>query len=541
MDPALHDSLFVFRSPLVDRLEELVVESATSGNKHFKLLVGPRGVGKTRVLSVLHRRLAAREDLSEPLVIAWLEENPWRLTTATQLFVALAETLAEGGVASDVEPKLLRLQEIPRAQQESYARQVALESVGDRTLLVLIENFDEVLEALGDAGQKALRSFLQEGRRCCIVATARTLSRELTDRESPFHGFFGVEPLSPLSDAAAHELLVRIGKAQQDEELVEALGTHWGSERVRFLNRLAEGNPRFFVIFSELLTAEDLGELIGPLLRTLDELLPYYHELMMSVSRQQRMIVAYLCDRDGPAPVKVIARECFITEQTASSQLRELKERELVEDLRQGRETYYDVREPLMRLVLQRRRSDRDPRRELIRFMKAWFGSASTDPAEQPMPSAEGKSTPPSSPEKRASRVVDATSPSPADSAERPRLPVASAPNEWAHDISAEMIDFHWQLGESGRSSIYEAMLRQVEVLRQPPFGAEARALWNDLWQSAGAECRELALPLRLLDAAVRYLESEDRRPLIELTRLEREPVAELLGLDPQTLAPPSE
>ena len=48
--PELLEHTLVGRKDLVDRLEELVIESSKGGNKFQRLIIGPRGSGKTHNL-----------------------------------------------------------------------------------------------------------------------------------------------------------------------------------------------------------------------------------------------------------------------------------------------------------------------------------------------------------------------------------------------------------------------------------------------------------------------------------------------------------
>ena len=50
--PELLENTLVGREDLAAKLEESVIESATSGNKLQRLIIGPRGSGKTHVLKV---------------------------------------------------------------------------------------------------------------------------------------------------------------------------------------------------------------------------------------------------------------------------------------------------------------------------------------------------------------------------------------------------------------------------------------------------------------------------------------------------------
>ena len=57
----------------------------------------------------------------------------------------------------------------------------------------------------------------------------------------------------------------------------------------------------------------------------------------------------------------------------------------------------------------------------------------------------------------------------------------------------------------------------------------ETAKAWNDLWHQRARKVKQLQIPLRLLDAAVRYRETLDLRVLLGLPREEREIVKPLL------------
>ena len=74
-DPALLEAIFVQRQALLDNVLERISESATTGNKHQMVLVGPRGFGKTHFVSLLQHRVRQNKRLSRKLRIAWLNED----------------------------------------------------------------------------------------------------------------------------------------------------------------------------------------------------------------------------------------------------------------------------------------------------------------------------------------------------------------------------------------------------------------------------------------------------------------------------------
>ncbi len=65
-----------------------------TGNKHQILLIGPRGIGKTHLIALLHHRITQDPTLSDKVRIAWLLEDE-TITSFVQLLRRIYELLAE--------------------------------------------------------------------------------------------------------------------------------------------------------------------------------------------------------------------------------------------------------------------------------------------------------------------------------------------------------------------------------------------------------------------------------------------------------------
>jgi tetratricopeptide (TPR) repeat protein len=146
-----------------------------------------------------------------------------------------------------------------------------------------------------------------------------------------------------------------------------------GRDRIRAVHHLAGGSHRVYVIFSEFLTRESLDELVEAFMQTLDDLTPYYQARMSYLSPQQRKIIEFLCDRRYAVPVKEIAQRCFMTHQTASGQLKDLREKGYVTSDAIGRESFYELREPLMRFCLEVKKQRGEPIRLFVDFLRLWY------------------------------------------------------------------------------------------------------------------------------------------------------------------------
>ncbi|MBV9851436.1 MAG: tetratricopeptide repeat protein [Armatimonadetes bacterium] len=376
MSPETLEDLFVRREPLAQRLTALIRESALTQNKHHTLLIGPRGIGKTHMVALVYYRIRAMADLRDRLRVAWLREEEWGVESFLDLLLRICRALQEEYPDTFPADRVESLYQQESGAAQRLAERLLQEFVGGRTLLLLVENLDDLFKGIGDKGQRQLRAFIQETSFSTILATSQSLFNGVSRQTAPFYGFFRVQHLPEFTVEDAILLLKNIAHLREDPPLAAFIDTPSGRARVRTVNHLAGGNPRVYVIFSEFLTRESLDELVEPFMKTLDELTPYYQARMSHLSVQQRKIVEFLCDRGAAATVKEIARRCFITSQTASSQLKELKEKGYVhaDPLGPtGRDTYYELREPLMRMSLEVKKSRSGPIRLIVDFLRLWY------------------------------------------------------------------------------------------------------------------------------------------------------------------------
>jgi tetratricopeptide (TPR) repeat protein len=263
---------------------------------------------------------------------------------------------------------------MPAGAAQTFVGRVLIEALASRTVLVVVENLDALFETLGKEGQHSLRAFIQENPRMTIVATAQRLVEDLSSRAKPFFGFFQTEYLKPLNLAEATELLRNIARMNRKRDVVEFLDTRRGRSRIRALHHLSGGNHRIYIVLSHFITKDSIDALVGPFMKMVDELTPYYQERIRWLSPLQRRIVELLCRCEGPVPVKELAKRLFGSQQTISRQLQELREKGYVEANARGREMLYEVSEPLMRICVEvKENSVPRPLRLLVDFLRAWY------------------------------------------------------------------------------------------------------------------------------------------------------------------------
>lgn len=370
------EAIFVQRHKLVEDLIESVRHSAETANKHFRLLIGMRGIGKTHTIALIYHRLKKIEELQDNLLIAWLKEEEWGVNFWLDLLIRIFQALAfeypesyETKLKQDVE----FIYEFSAEEATRYAERILREFIGDKTLLLLAENLDEIFNGLGDSGQKQFRAYLQNNNLITIIATSQSLFNGVSNKDAPFYGFFNPKYLDKLTIEEATNLLSKIAQRQQDKELESFIQSSMGKDRIKAIHHLAGGNHRVYIIFSQFLTRNALDELVKPVMQTLDELTPYYQARMQSLSPQQRKIIELLCDKSNALPVKEIAQRCFISHQTASSQLKDLRKKGYVIAESIGRESFYELQEPLMRICLEVKKQRGEPIKLFIDFLRIWY------------------------------------------------------------------------------------------------------------------------------------------------------------------------
>jgi len=375
-DPETLEGLFVAREKLAQRILDGIQESAASANKHQRLLIGPRGIGKTHLVALLHHRVRRDAELDKRLRIAWLPEDPY-IAGYHNLLLLILQTLQQTYALESLRQRLETVLDLEDANQaEPLLERLLVEFVGDKTLLLIIENLDDLLANLKETGQRKLRAFLQNHPMTTVLATATSLSDAVAERENTFHGFFKIHPLDPFTVEDAVRLLTRMAQRAGSDDLANALCSPMGRARIRAVHYLAGGNPRIYVVFYDFLTRESLDDLVRPFMKLIDELTPYYQARMDRLAPLQRGIIDIMRRLRGAVTIKEIARQAMNTSQTISTQLGRLKDMGYVTQAAAlGRSNYYELREPLMRFCLEVKEQRGRTVELFVQFLRVWYSA----------------------------------------------------------------------------------------------------------------------------------------------------------------------
>ena len=377
MDHESLEALFVGRQDVMADVLSRITTSIRNSEKHYFLLVGPRGSGKTHFLALAYHRLMEQlvtDNARESVAVAVLNEEEWGVASYLDLVVRILRALVE-----DVPELGLGIAEIydrfskDATDAEAFAVALLRKQTRGKTLLLLCENLVDLFAGLSEEGQRRWRATIQEDGNWAIVATTPSLFPALTLQDNPFFGFFTIRHLGAIDLDTGIELLVRKAVHEGNTELARFLRTPLGRARARAVHHLAAGNHRAYVVLFDFLDKESLDDLIGPFMHMVDDLTPYYQDRMRPLPPTQRKIVEFLCVEGKPTTVKDISTPCLMSHQTAAKQIGELETAGFVRKMRSGRNTFCELSEPLMRICIEVKDNKTQHFRLFVEFLRHWF------------------------------------------------------------------------------------------------------------------------------------------------------------------------
>jgi tetratricopeptide (TPR) repeat protein len=370
------EAIFVQREELALHILERICKGALGEARDHMLIVGPRGMGKTHLVSLIHYRLHSMDELSDALRVAWLREEEWGVSSFLDLLLRILTAL-QADDRDPLNPKQLDpLYSLPTSAAEREAADLLRHWIGNRTLLIIMENLDDLFQGLGSDGLRAFRRFIDENPCLILLATSQGPIPGITTPGTPFNQFFQTSQLRQLSLGDATELLAKLAEYEGNTSLASMVDSPMGRARIRAVDYLAGGNPRVFIIFSQFLTRQSLDGLVEPLMRTIDDLTPYYQARMARFSPVERKVVEYLCDRRHAVPLAEVAHRCLIRPDAGEEVLSKLHGSGHVRIVSTDEESYYELQEPLMRLSVEVKKHRGKPVRLFVDFLRFWYTPA---------------------------------------------------------------------------------------------------------------------------------------------------------------------
>ena len=375
----------VARAHVLDNTIASLRGSVRRKSKNHLLFIGPRGIGKTHLLSCVEDIVRSDKALGEKIVVARFPEESNRTLSFADFLIGLC------GILSDVledEPRWAEL--LAEVQAEDDDVRVADTLVPairqenrrhGRTLLVMLENLGEVLSRqIRDANDvAALRKFLMADHGCLLVATAPMHFDGITDIRQPFYDFFDIQMLESLSFEETVELIRRNLEWEKRTDLLASLKGM--SPRLRALYRMTGGNPRLTMMLYELIAHESITGVQEQFHVLLDRVSPFYQSRLKDLPPGQRALLECLASmRDEEKTPAAISARLRMSQQETSSLLKRLSDAHYLRSDRHPRDRrsrLYVIREGFFDIWLAMNIS-RSARRRLpflLEFFKLFYPS----------------------------------------------------------------------------------------------------------------------------------------------------------------------
>ena len=319
----------VAREHLLDNAIESLRGSVGRKSKNHLLFIGPRGIGKTHLLSCIEDAVQSDEALGASVVVVRFPEESNRTLSFADFLIGMCGILKE--VLED-EPLWTELfAKVQTEEDNAKVTDTLVPAIREqnrrhgRTLLVMLENLGEVLtrqiRAKNDVA--ALRKFLMADNGCLLVATAPLHFDGITDVRQPFYDFFDIQILENLSFEETVEVIRLNLEWDKRKDLLDTLEDM--RPRLQALYRMTGGNPRLTMMLYELIAHESVTGVQEQFHLLLDRISPFYQGRLNDLPPGQRALLECLASmRDQEKTPAAIAARMRMSQQETSSLLKRL-------------------------------------------------------------------------------------------------------------------------------------------------------------------------------------------------------------------------
>ena len=319
----------VSREHLLDNAIESLRGSVGRKSKNHLLFIGPRGIGKTHLLSRIEDAVQSDDSLAATVVVVRFPEESNRTLSFADFLIGMCGILKE--VLED-EPLWSELHsEVQTEEDDARVADTLVPAIREenrrrgRTLLVMLENLGEILgrQIRDKHGAASLRKFLMADNGCLLVATTPLHFDGITDVGQPFYDFFDIQILESLSFDETVEVIRLNLEWDKRTDILENLDEI--RPRLQALYQMTGGNPRLTMMLYELIVHESVTGVQNQFHLLLDRISPFYQGRLNDLPPGQRALLECLASmRDQEKTPAVIAARMRMSQQETSSLLKRL-------------------------------------------------------------------------------------------------------------------------------------------------------------------------------------------------------------------------
>jgi tetratricopeptide (TPR) repeat protein len=378
-------SITVGRDTLVQDTVEILRKGIGRKPKHHFLFIGPRGIGKTHLLSLLEDEVQEQPDLNQAYHVVRFPEESHRVLSFSDFLLILCEILRD---TLPEEPQWAELyQRLSTEERDELIIDTLVPAIRQRrrqrqqSLIIMLENLNQIFEQqLKDSRHVAsLRGFFMEDNGCLLIATAPLHFGGVTDHQQPFYDFFDVQLLDQLSEDQTIDLIRRNLQWERRDDLL--LDFENLRPKLLALYRMTGGSPRLTLMLYELIAYDAVTEVKVQFQILLDRITPFYQDRMRDLGPQERALLETMASmRDQEkTPTAIAARMRMKTAQVSVLLNRLTKSQYLksTESPRDKRSRLYAIREGFFDiwLAMNLNRAARQRMPFLVEFFAEFYPS----------------------------------------------------------------------------------------------------------------------------------------------------------------------
>jgi hypothetical protein len=302
---------FVAREQLLDDLIELIKSQPDGAGVQHAVIIAPRGMGKTTVLLMVKFAVKDRGLAGQWQVVKFPEES-YGIYDLADLWIQTLELIAADTGDAELRKLTNDLKiEYPKndeLQEAAYAAIRYWRRKHGKRLLLLVENFDQILEQINDERDNArLRDVLMNDGTIMILGGATNFFKEARAYNQPLYNFFKIYDLADLKLAQMQELLRRRARVDHIADFETKLKQN--ASRLRALKYFTGGNPRLVLMLYRVVSRSNVTEVRRALEKLLDEVTPYYKAKVEMLPPQQRKILDHIARVSGQTSQGITPKE----------------------------------------------------------------------------------------------------------------------------------------------------------------------------------------------------------------------------------------
>jgi len=362
--------IFVGRGKLLEKIVTDIGESAKQKKTRSLLILGPRGYGKSTLITLVYYEL--QEKYCDFIIPVKLNEEEYSISSVTDFLLRVITELDRADCNKFLEQ--IEYNEDFDGEKVQHNAAVLLQNISkkeNKILLVLAENLHQIIRQMGDEG-KELRAFIHESEQISFLFSSPILPVEISEYNKPLFQQFDTYSLEELTQEQSKDLLLRLADTDGNEVIQRKIQKNLN--KFDGIYSMTGGSPRLILFIYRLICTDNFGDIESVFLKLLDDHTPYYQEIFDRIQGDKRKIMDSLLLSDEPLTPTEISQKARIPLANVNTNLRRLEMERFILSYRLGKRTSYEVRERLFRFWRVNRQTFGRYRIKLfIEFLSLWF------------------------------------------------------------------------------------------------------------------------------------------------------------------------